>query len=108
MTADLALLPFTFEAADPTLGPIGAWFAPALGRTLPPVIWRGALDDGPGLDELAPASTARPWLVAELVDFRPPRRMKLGLLLGMVMAMSAAGPSSPETARTVHHLENDE
>ena len=47
------------EAADPTLGPIGAWFAPALGRTLPPVIWRGALDDGPGLDELAPASTAR-------------------------------------------------
>ena len=107
MTGEISLLPFTFEAADPTLGPIGAWFAPALGRTLPPVIWRGALDDGPGLDELAPASTARPWLVAELVDLRPPRRMNFGPFLGMLMALAFTGPSSPETARMVHHLENE-
>lgn len=55
---------------------------------VPPVIWREALDDGRGLDELAPASTARPWVLVEAVEVRRPRRAGLWAMWAMFAALA--------------------
>lgn len=86
---------------------LGEWLKGEPGAlVLWPVAWRGEGFDG---DELGPASTARPWVVLEAAVVRRLRRVRVGMPLGLVMALAFTGPASEPTRRmTAAHLKEDE